>query len=281
MGPSDFYVYEHWRPDLNVPFYVGKGKNGRAKVMHGRGQRHIEIVSALKQKGLSVEIKYACTDLLERAAFEAEMEAISRWRSQGIELINCTDGGDGTWGLKYTDDRREKVSKAHKGREWTPEHRSNMSEAQKGKKLSAEHREKLSIAGKNRKLTDEHKQRIKASLTGKPKSEAHRAEMRRVAPLKKQPPRSAEAKARMSAAQKKRVLSPETWVKIKEALSRAHKGRVLSEESRRKMSLSQTGRKHSEATKQRMREKALEREACKRVLLSTIPKGEKMANVSA
>ena len=35
MGPSDFYVYEHWRPDLNVPFYVGKGKNGRAKVMHG------------------------------------------------------------------------------------------------------------------------------------------------------------------------------------------------------------------------------------------------------
>ena len=210
MAPSDFYVYEHWRPDLNVPFYVGKGKNGRAKVMHGRGQRHMEIVSTLQQNGLAVEIKYACTGLFERAAFEAEMEIISRWRSQGIELINCTNGGDGTWGLKYTDDRREKVSKAHKGREWTPEHRANM-----------------------------------------------------------------------SAAQKKRVLSPETWVKIKEALSRAHKGRVPSEESRLKMSLSQTGRKHSEATKQKMREKALEREACKRVLLLTIPKGEKMANVSA
>jgi hypothetical protein len=28
--PKAFYVYEHWRPDVDLPFYVGKGKGGRA-----------------------------------------------------------------------------------------------------------------------------------------------------------------------------------------------------------------------------------------------------------
>ena len=29
---ANYYVYEHWRPDKDVCFYVGKGKGGRAKM---------------------------------------------------------------------------------------------------------------------------------------------------------------------------------------------------------------------------------------------------------
>ena len=28
-----FYVYEHWRPDKDLPFYVGKGKNSSPKTI--------------------------------------------------------------------------------------------------------------------------------------------------------------------------------------------------------------------------------------------------------
>ena len=35
-----FYVYEHWRPDRDECFYVGKGKGGRANVMYGRNRHH-------------------------------------------------------------------------------------------------------------------------------------------------------------------------------------------------------------------------------------------------
>lgn len=28
----NFYVYEHWRPDTDMPFYVGKGTGGRATI---------------------------------------------------------------------------------------------------------------------------------------------------------------------------------------------------------------------------------------------------------
>lgn len=31
-----YYVYEHWRPDLNIPFYVGKGKAALARELRKR-----------------------------------------------------------------------------------------------------------------------------------------------------------------------------------------------------------------------------------------------------
>lgn len=33
---NNFYVYEHWRPDTGVCFYVGKGKEKRAWDMKRR-----------------------------------------------------------------------------------------------------------------------------------------------------------------------------------------------------------------------------------------------------
>jgi hypothetical protein len=33
VAPKTFYVYEHWRSDTNLPFYVGKGKGSRATDM--------------------------------------------------------------------------------------------------------------------------------------------------------------------------------------------------------------------------------------------------------
>lgn len=49
---NKFYVYEHWRPDKDICFYVGKGKGRRANVMYGRGSHHERIQAKLKRLGM-------------------------------------------------------------------------------------------------------------------------------------------------------------------------------------------------------------------------------------
>ena len=223
-----YYVYEHWRPDTGLPFYVGKGKGNRANTTQGRNSGWREVVAILEKRALKFEVRFVDIGLTEREAFVTEMERIAFLRAQGVVLVNKTNGGDGCWGLKVTKETRQKL--------------------------------------RDRQYTDEHRQRIAAALKDKPKSEEHCKNLsiaRTGVPIAKF---SSESKARMSVAQKKRQLSPEIWVKIKAAVSAAQKGRVPSEESRLKMSVSQTGRTHSEETKQKMRLKALEREARKREL---------------
>ena len=41
-----FYVYEHWRPDHDECFYVGKGKGGRANEAEAREAQRRERRSA-------------------------------------------------------------------------------------------------------------------------------------------------------------------------------------------------------------------------------------------
>lgn len=226
----EFYVYEHWRSDTNLPFYVGKGKGKRAFCLEQRNYKHRKISSGLKKLGLAVEVKILYENLTEERAFSLEVGLIAFWRLCGLELANLSNGGDGSAGFL----------------------------------VSEETRSKLSVAGKGRKFSEEHKAGISKALKGKPKSERHRASLREAQKTAPRPPRSPEARVRMRAAQKKRVLPPEVWEKIKKAVSKAQKGRVPSWESRKKMSVSQIGRLHSEETKQKMRLKALEREAAKR-----------------
>ena len=59
-----FYVYEHWRPDTNVCFYVGKGKGNRAWAMNRRNKHHKSVQSKLTSLGLSVYVKIIIENIL-------------------------------------------------------------------------------------------------------------------------------------------------------------------------------------------------------------------------
>lgn len=181
-----FYVYEHWRPDLDVPFYVGKGKGKRACKMKERGSHHRNIVNKLAKLGMCVEVRLVAHSLTEQDAFDLEVKRIAEWRSIGVLLCNKTNGGDGVSGLVMGKNARAKMSlakigrlgiKTMLGRKHKPETIEKMSLAKKGKKpnnfgkkckkrppISEETRLKMSAAKKGKKLTEEHRAAVSAKI---------------------------------------------------------------------------------------------------------------------
>lgn len=171
-----FYVYEHWRPDRDEPFYVGKGKGSRANMMARRNPHHKAIQAKLHRLGLAVEVRIIASSLTEEEAFEMEKSRIAMWVEAGIDLANKTIGGEGSTGhiglrgekslrfgkpstfqgRKHTEEAKKKVSIANKGKQprlgatLSEESKEKISKAKKGKKLSEEHRVKLSQAHKAR-----------------------------------------------------------------------------------------------------------------------------------
>jgi hypothetical protein len=124
-----FYVYEHWRPDLDLPFYVGKGSAARFDPNLTRNKHHSNIKNKLKKLGMCVEVRMVASGLSEDDALRLEIERIAFWKEHGIELSNKTAGGDG---LKSPpEDVLEKMRAAAKKRWALPNSREKHSAATK------------------------------------------------------------------------------------------------------------------------------------------------------
>jgi hypothetical protein len=153
-----FYVYEHWRPDLDVPFYVGKGSGNRFDPTRTRNKHHSNIKKKLKKLGMCVEVRMVFSGISEEDALRLEVERIAFWKDRGVELANKTSGGDG---LKNpSEEVLEKMRVASKKR-WS----------------SFAEREKHSISMKKTMLNDEIRLKISKSLTGKKASKETRSKM--------------------------------------------------------------------------------------------------------
>ena len=85
---------------------------------------------------------------------------------------NLTNGGDGHLGFIMTEETKQKLSEANKGKTLseetkqklrkpkTEETKQKLSEAKKGKTFSEEHKQKLSEAKKGKTLSEEHKRKL-------------------------------------------------------------------------------------------------------------------------
>lgn len=101
-----FYVYEHWRLDLDVCFYVGKGKSARA-YERNRNDDWWEVVDGLEGNGSSYEIRIVADGLSEPEAYSLEKKRIKFWAAAGVSLTNQTLGGGGTSGFRHSKEQRE------------------------------------------------------------------------------------------------------------------------------------------------------------------------------
>lgn len=264
-----FYVYEHWRPDKDVCFYVGKGCGKRAHQMYrGRNKHHLNIQSKLTRLGMCAEVRLVHDGLSEIEAFALEIERIAFWRELGVKLANLTNGGEGISGYVSTKEQRLAISIANKGKKRSPETKALMSRVFKGRVISEETKRKISetnkgmpAAFKGRHHTEETKKILseKGKIRGAPKHPPEVIE--KIAAKHRGMKRSPEACAKISAKAKGRP----SHAKGKPS---PLKGRKLSPETRAKMSAHQfsmwekrraegfvspmKGKKHSEESRANM-----------------------------
>lgn len=173
---DDYYIYLHWRLDVNKVFYVGKGKYSskckykRSREFHNRNEVWKRVVSKNK---IIVEIYKE--NLSEKQAFDLEIGLISKYRSpiHGCFLTNLTDGGDGSTGAPRSVETREKLARAQSGKRASLETREKMSCAAKGRVVSDATRVKLRLLATGRTCSAETK--LKLSIVNKGKKLSHAA----------------------------------------------------------------------------------------------------------
>jgi hypothetical protein len=173
-----YYVYEHWRLDRDECFYVGKGRGNRAYSTKDRNRHHKAICAKISREGFAMEVRMVATGLTEEEAFNLEKVRIKFWRETGVDLVNITNGGEGTSGMRHTDEVKERLSAmnkgkpaAFKGRKHTEETRAILSAKAKLRgfpKLTKEAQEKASAWHRGRKRPLETCAKISASKKGKP-----------------------------------------------------------------------------------------------------------------
>lgn len=157
---KQFYVYIHKKPD-GTPFYVGKGTGNRAHQFSKRTQWHKNIVKKYGKSNIVVQITYCMN---EAQAFELEKIYIKQLKAAGDNLVNLTNGGEGTSGLvrgRQTESHRRKNAAAKRGNTFrrgskhTPESIEKMRQAHVGKTMTEEQKINYSL----RKLGVAHKTR--------------------------------------------------------------------------------------------------------------------------
>lgn len=223
----NFYTYAHKKPDGSI-FYIGQGsaKYKRAHSTRGRNRFWHNIVN---KYGYEVEI-LAYWDTSDQAKSH-EIELIAYFKERGINLVNMTDGGEGTVGFFPSEETRAKLSEIQKRLQNSPERKAFTSLLHTGRKRPKETRLKMSKAmignvngegGKGREFSEEHL-------------------------------------ANLSAAHKGYVMPEEQKAKIRESTKKARAGIKT---------LGMTGRKHSPETLEKMRLAAKQRELKKKELAS-------------
>lgn len=154
------YVYEHWRPDKNQCFWVGKGTRTRYRI-YKRNPHYNNIVAKLRKAGLKLEVRFVATDLSDEDAYEIEIERMAFWKEQGVILTNTATGGRGGMsGIPRSVESREKQSKTTSGRKLSPKHAAAIAERNR----TPERREAVRLLHTGRKRPPETGAKIRAAM---------------------------------------------------------------------------------------------------------------------
>ena len=169
---NEYYVYEWIRLDTNEPFYVGKGKSNRWRILNRGDNVHFNNIV----KSIPVAVNILHDNLEEQVAYDLECYYIWQYRDiMGYELVNISDGGEG---FSHTEESRQKLSELAKlrigesnpfyGKHHSEETKKKLSDTNKGRNswgnMTEEDKikrsEKMSNLLKGRKVSDEWKKKM-------------------------------------------------------------------------------------------------------------------------
>jgi hypothetical protein len=265
-----FELYEISRPSIDGKIYYGQHRIGANKpkcyqgIYMGSG---IHLRNSIKKYGIDKHVKRVLfLAYSKEEANEIEEMLIAQGRARGELLMNIAKGGDGGLtrgvGWHHSEEIRQKISEAQKGKIISEESIKRMSESHRGKspwnkglsgvyKASQETREKLSAIRKGRKISAEQIEKLRIANKGKKPSPETIEKMRETKRKNKKPPWNKGIVG----------ISPET----RERLSKSHMGKKQSPETIAKRIAKTTGQKRTQETKRRISEKKRQRDALRRI----------------
>lgn len=222
-----FYIYAYLRTNV-TPYYIGKGCRKRAW-----NKNHTINLPTDYNRIIIME-----SNLTEIGALALERFYI-RWygrkdNNTGI-LRNLTDGGEGATGLVITENHRQKLSIAGKGRVTTEETREKLRKALVGRKISDYQKNILKEHNTGKIMSDETKQKLRTINLGK---KASPETCKKISDALKGRKLSIEQRMKMSESQKGKVFSHEHRMKI----GNASRGWIPSEETKNKWKKAFTGK---------------------------------------
>jgi len=157
------YLYRHIRLDSNIPFYVGIGSDSegeykRANTKKGRSYSWKDIT-----KNTSWKVDILLDNLSWEEACLKETEFIKLYGRKDLNqgtLVNFTDGGEGQYGRKDSEETKLKKKKpksntnnmkeSHKYRDYS--YLKGKAGAKSGVKKSNTHKVKIQAAANNKKI---------------------------------------------------------------------------------------------------------------------------------
>jgi hypothetical protein len=213
-----FYVYQYLRED-GTPYYVGKGKDGRAWY-RGKTERIHKPVDPSR-------IEIIKDNLTEAEAFDVERDLIKKHGRKDLGtgiLRNLTDGGEGISGAKFgtpPEERIEKIRKSLTGRTVSENTKEKMSLAAK-KPKSDKWKESASINRKGKTISEEHRKMLSTSRMGENNPMFGKESPKKGKKL------SEETKSKIKEARAKQVISPETRIKMSNSQKLRHADKRLN-----------------------------------------------------
>ncbi len=147
------YLYRHIRLDKNEPFYIGIGNDESYKRSTIKANRSTYWKNITNKTSYKIEI--VIDNLTWEEACEKEIEFILLYGRKDLNtgcLVNMTSGGEGTPGIKRSEEYILKLSERQKGeksymfgKKHSEETIRKMSDSKKGKLPSEETRKKLRL----------------------------------------------------------------------------------------------------------------------------------------
>jgi hypothetical protein len=111
------YLYRHIRLDTNLPFYIGIGSELNFGRAYDKTERSKHWKNITNKTAYKIEIVF--DDLTWEEACQKEIEFINLYGRLDLStgsLCNFTNGGEGAFGRKVSEETRLKISKSVSGK---------------------------------------------------------------------------------------------------------------------------------------------------------------------
>lgn len=165
----NYKLYVHIAPNGKKYYGITKQRPKR-RWQNGKGYKGNQYFTRTIEKYGWDNIEHI---VLQEGLDEEEAKELEQYMIQWYNTTNpnygynITLGGEGSNGYICTEEHKQKISKANKGKNHTEESKRKISEANKGHIHTEEAKYKMSKATKGRKLSEEHKQKLSEANKGK------------------------------------------------------------------------------------------------------------------